>query len=91
MPGANKAMAVRILVAEDEPLVALSFCDLFEAEDYEVGIAQDGAAALAEAQRVGEALDVLVTDLNMPRMGGEDLPITHSLAVIGRRVMPHGT
>ncbi len=66
-------MGVRVLIAEDEALIALSLADLLEAEGYEVLVAPDGAAALAAARRLGDALCVLVTDLNMPRMGGEDL------------------
>ena len=63
----------RVLLAEDEALIALSLADLLEAEGHEVAIARDGADALDAARRLGDALDVLVTDLNMPRMGGEDL------------------
>jgi CheY-like chemotaxis protein len=66
-------MGVRVLIAEDEALIALSLADLLEAEGYEVLVAPDGADALAAARRLGDALCVLVTDLNMPRMGGEDL------------------
>lgn len=66
-------MAVRVLVAEDEALIALSLADLLEAEGYEVVLAPDGADALEEVRRLGDALGVLVTDLNMPRMGGEEL------------------
>ena len=66
-------MGVRVLVAEDEALIALSLADLLEAEGYEVTVAPDGADALDAARRLGDALDVLVTDLNMPRLGGEDL------------------
>ncbi len=66
-------MGLRVLVAEDEALIALSLADLLEAEGHEVVVAPDGADALAAAWRLGGALDVLVTDLNMPRMGGEDL------------------
>jgi CheY-like chemotaxis protein len=68
-----KVVVVRVLVAEDEALVALSLADLFEAEGHEVTVAADGAEALEQARRMGEALDVLVTDLNMPRMTGEEL------------------
>jgi CheY-like chemotaxis protein len=64
---------VRILVAEDEALIAMSLADLLEAEGYDVVVAPDGADALDAARRMGDALRVLVTDLNMPRMGGEDL------------------
>lgn len=66
-------LTLRILIAEDEPLVALSFSDLLEAEGYEVVVAADGAEALAEARQLGDALDALVTDLNMPHLSGEDL------------------
>lgn len=66
-------MGTRVLVAEDEALIALSLADLLEAEGYEVALAFDGADALDAARRMGDALCVLVTDLNMPRMGGEDL------------------
>src|SRR3712207_3348053 len=63
----------RVLLAEDEALIALSLADLLEAEGHEVVLAPDGAEALEAARRLGDALGVLVTDLNMPRMGGEDL------------------
>ena len=66
-------MRVKILVAEDEVLIALSIADLLEAEGHDVVVAPDGADALDAARRLGDALRVLVTDLNMPRMGGEDL------------------
>jgi CheY-like chemotaxis protein len=68
-----KAGAVRVLIAEDEAMIALSLSDLLEAEGYTVTLVSDGAQALAAAQRLGSALDALLTDLNMPFMGGEDL------------------
>ena len=66
-------MALRVLIAEDEALVAMSLHDLLDADGHEVELAFDGAAALAAARRLGSALDVLVTDLNMPHLGGEAL------------------
>ena len=66
-------MGVRVLVAEDEALIALSLADLLEAEGHDVLVAPDGAEALDAARRLGDALGELVTDLTMPRMGGEDL------------------
>ncbi len=66
-------MGTRVLLAEDEPLIACSFADLLEAEGYEVDLASDGAEALGVAQGIGDALGALVTDLRMPRMRGEDL------------------
>jgi two-component system cell cycle sensor histidine kinase/response regulator CckA len=69
-PAAN---AVRILIAEDEAIIALSISDLLEAEGYSVSITSNGVEALDEVQRLGNEVCALVTDLNMPHMRGEDL------------------
>jgi CheY-like chemotaxis protein len=66
-------MPLCVLVAEDEALIALSLADLLEAEGYDVHLALNGTAALAAARSLGADLDLLVTDLNMPGMTGEDL------------------
>lgn len=66
-------MTLRVLIAEDEALVALSLGDTLEADGHEVELAFDGAAALKAARRQGVSLDVLVTDLNMPSLSGEAL------------------
>ncbi len=66
-------MRMRELLAEDEALDALALADCLEAEGHEVAaVAGDGAEALAMARGVGR-LDLLVTDLRMPRVGGEEL------------------
>lgn len=65
--------SMRVLLAEDEALIALSLADLLEADGYDVTLASDGAKALARARELGAALDVLLTDLNMPEMSGEAL------------------
>jgi CheY-like chemotaxis protein len=67
------ADTIRILIAEDEPLIAMSMSDLLEEEGYVVSITSDGVEALAEVRRLGHQLSALVTDLNMPRMSGENL------------------
>jgi CheY-like chemotaxis protein len=54
-------------------MIALALADLLEDEGYAVTIASNGASALAQARRMGHTLDLLVTDLNMPEMSGEDL------------------
>ena len=66
-------MSMRVLIADDESLVAMSLGDLLEADGHEVELAFDGAAALVAARRLGAAIDLLVTDLNMPYLMGEDL------------------
>ncbi len=61
----------RILVVEDDDLLALTICDLLEAEGHITLHAADGEEALAElAQAVP---DLIVTDYRMPRMDGEAL------------------
>ena len=62
-----------VLLAEDEALIALSLADLLEAEGCQVTVTSDGIQALNMARRLSDALEVLVTDLHMPNMGGEDL------------------
>ena len=62
-------MAMRVLLAEDEALVAMALADCLEAEGHEITVAGDGAEALATARDLGR-LDLLVTDLRMPRLGG---------------------
>ena len=71
--GRQHPTPLQVLVAEDEAMVALSMSDLLESEGYEVTIASDGAKALAAARQLGDRLTVLLTDLNMPHMTGEEL------------------
>ena len=66
-------MGRQLLISEDEALIALSLADCLEAEGFDVTLACDGAEALATARQMGSALGTLVTDLNMPRLPGEDL------------------
>jgi CheY-like chemotaxis protein len=70
---AGKPVPVRVLIVEDEALIALSLSDLLEDEGFEVTLASDGAKALIEARRLGSSLGALLTDLNMPYMSGEVL------------------
>jgi two-component system, NtrC family, response regulator HydG len=63
--------AVRVLVVDDEAGVRTGMKHLLETRGYSVTVAEDGAAAL---ERVGELPpDVVVTDLDMPKMGGMEL------------------
>ncbi len=65
-------MGVRVLLAEDEALVAMALADCLEAEGHTVTVAGDGAEAIDISRGLGP-LDLLVTDLRMPRLGGEGL------------------
>ena len=64
---------MRLLISDDEALIALSFADMLEAAGFDVALAFDGTEALAVARRLGDALCVLVTDLEMPHLTGGDL------------------
>jgi two-component system, OmpR family, alkaline phosphatase synthesis response regulator PhoP len=58
----------RILVAEDDPDLALGLRNNLEIEGYDVRVARDGAEALALALQWQPAL--LILDLVMPKMDG---------------------
>jgi DNA-binding NtrC family response regulator len=61
----------RILVVDDEPDIRKVLTTLLEKEGYDVTAVPDGPAAL-EAQREAP-YDLLLTDLNLPRMNGNEL------------------
>jgi two-component system cell cycle sensor histidine kinase/response regulator CckA len=60
------------LVVEDDPAVRDMTTHLLQRAGFEVVAVADGAEALAAAQRA-ERIDVLVTDVVMPRLSGIDL------------------
>jgi two-component system, NtrC family, response regulator AtoC len=60
-----------VLVVDDESNIRRVLAALLKREGYEVTVAADGEQALAAMQRV--PVDVVVTDLVMPRLGGMDL------------------
>ncbi|WP_241049639.1 hybrid sensor histidine kinase/response regulator [Achromobacter xylosoxidans] len=62
---------LRILVAEDNPINQVTMCDQLEQLGCQVTVAPDGAEALAQWNI--EPFDVVLTDVNMPRMNGYEL------------------
>jgi DNA-binding response OmpR family regulator len=60
--------AIKILVAEDDPVSCILLCDFLAAEGHAVSAAHDGKEALRLA-RTGH-FDLLVVDLHMPFLGG---------------------
>ena len=62
------AKKVKILVVDDEPKIRLFIRTNLEARGYEVHLAQDGVEAVEKAALVSP--DVVVLDVNMPRMDG---------------------
>lgn len=62
------AKKIKVLVVDDEPKIRMFIRANLEARDYEVYLAQDGVEAVEMAGRVDP--DVIVLDVNMPRMNG---------------------
>jgi PAS domain S-box-containing protein len=63
----------RILLVEDEPMVLRFTQRVLEQNGYEVLAAANGEAALDIAQREGHRIDLLLTDVMMPGLGGVEL------------------
>src|SRR6266513_4962087 len=58
----------RLLFIDDEPLGRETFHRALSAEGYQVCVARDGFAALAQMR--GALPDVIISDLKMPNMSG---------------------
>jgi two-component system, cell cycle sensor histidine kinase and response regulator CckA len=63
----------RILVVEDEDAVRAVVMRTLQSEGYEVLGAREGGEALRELEEVGGAVNLVVTDIVMPGMGGRQL------------------
>lgn len=77
----------RILIAEDEPAIAMSLEFLFSNGGYETRIARDGEDALRSARAFRP--DLIVLDLMLPRVSGLEVcralrtdPLQHRLKVL---------
>jgi DNA-binding response OmpR family regulator len=72
-----------ILVVDDDPTMRAVATAALEAESFQTAEAEDGIAALGEAQRLHPALMLL--DMDMPRMGGFEV-----LAALRERLTGRG-
>lgn len=61
----------RILIVDDEPHAIRILKQALERSGYEVDSAANGLAALQKIR--GQMPDVLITDIQMPRMSGQEL------------------
>jgi CheY-like chemotaxis protein len=68
--GAPPTGSGRIVVAEDDPAVRQYLSSALGDLGYEVLLAEDGQAALELLERRPGGVDLLLTDVVMPRMGG---------------------
>ena len=71
-PGAELG-AETVLVVEDEDLVRTLMCTSIARAGYRVIEARTGADALSLSGRFGGRIDLLLTDVVMPGMGGQEL------------------
>jgi two-component system, cell cycle sensor histidine kinase and response regulator CckA len=62
-----------LLLVEDEDVVRSFLKQLLEACGYKVIATADGASALELCQKSSEPIDLLITDVVMPQMGGRQL------------------
>ena len=66
----------RILIVDDDPIVADSLADLLEREGYATATAQDGQEAMSvllKAEGTKGKVGIIITDMNMPRLDGFEL------------------
>lgn len=67
-----------VLVVEDEEIVRELVCDVLSEQGYNVLCACDGREALAKAGEFDGKIHLLVTDVIMPHMNGQELATTLS-------------
>jgi len=63
----------RVLLVEDNELVRDSMSELIEAFGHAIRCAPDAESALQMLAQDGSAVDVLISDLSLPKMSGLDL------------------
>jgi DNA-binding response OmpR family regulator len=65
----------KILIVDDEPDILKSLKDALERRyrDFRISVASDGQEALKKIQEEAQAPDLIILDLVMPRLSGEEL------------------
>ncbi len=66
-------MNAKILIVEDDPDLRDLLQDDLEDAGYNVSVAIDGRAALAHLERNQELVDLMITDVRMPGVGGDQI------------------
>lgn len=79
-------MAKTIMIVDDSVTMLMSLRNSLEIAGFTVLSAADGALALAQLQ-AGPRPDLIITDINMPNMGGIEL-IGKARALPGLRFIP---
>ena len=63
----------RILVVDDSPLIREIVSQILSAWGYDVTLAEDGKDGFTKAQEEADQFNLILTDMQMPRMNGEQL------------------
>lgn len=71
-PAAPTSGQGRILLAEDDPMVQSTTCDLLAVLGYQVTAVADGAQAVARLRAEPGGFDAAIIDMRMPVMGGRE-------------------
>jgi len=69
----TEATLETILLVEDEPAVRQLFAQALSRAGYSVYEARNGQEAMTLFDQYGESIDMLLTDMRMPYMGGAEL------------------
>jgi len=92
-PAPSTTTSRRILIVDDEPMIAGVTARLLKRMGHDVSQYSDGMAAWQGLQASGPAFDLLLIDLSMPRMNGVDLvrnvrtlPYAVAIIVVSGRV-----
>ena len=72
-PDSNEPQRETILLVEDEPAVRQLFAQALARAGYQVHEARNGQEALKVFEQHGDKVDLLLTDMRMPFMGGGEL------------------
>lgn len=66
-------LPLRILLLDDDELVAEYLADLLQAEGYQVAVYNDSALAVSDFQSMQDNFDLVITDQMMPGMTGVEV------------------
>ena len=72
-PQSNEPQRETILLVEDEPAVRQLFSQALARAGYKVHEARNGQEAIKVFDQHGDSVDLLLTDMRMPFMGGAEL------------------
>ena len=68
----EETAAARVLVIDDEDLVRDAMCDMLDLEGIPFLSAEDGAAGIALVEQHGDGIGLVILDLMMPGLSGEE-------------------